>query len=105
MTAYKKAIELDQYFLDARMGLGEIYEEKGLYKDAIAEYKKVLETDPKHSAAHYNLALAYEKVDVKEAIAQWERYIGLASQIATEKEWVDVARQHLKKLRDREKVQ
>ena len=47
--AYKKAIELDQYFLEARMGLGEIYEEKGLYKDAIAEYKKVIEVEAKHT--------------------------------------------------------
>lgn len=101
VTAYKKAIELDPYFLDARMGLGEIYEEKGLYKDAIAEYRKVIDTDAKHTSAHYNLALAYEKTDVKEAMAQWERYIGLAGQIATEKEWVDVGRQHLKKLRDK----
>ncbi|MGH7265128.1 MAG: tetratricopeptide repeat protein [Candidatus Rokuibacteriota bacterium] len=101
VNAYKKAIDLDPYFLDARMGLGEIYEEKGLYKDAIAEYRKVAEADPKHTGAHYNLALAYEKVDVKEAIALWERYIELASQVPTEKEWVDVARQHLKKLQDK----
>lgn len=99
--AYKKAIELDQHFLDARMGLGEIYEEKGLYRDAIAEYRKVIEVDPKHTGAHYNLALAYEKVDPREAINQWERYIGLAATIATEKDWVDVARQHLRKLRER----
>jgi tetratricopeptide (TPR) repeat protein len=99
--AYKRAIDLDQYFLDARMGLGEIYEEKGLYRDAIVEYKKVIEIDPKHTGAHYNLALAYEKVDPREAVVQWERYIGLASTIATEKEWVDVARQHLKKLREK----
>ncbi|MBI3458554.1 MAG: tetratricopeptide repeat protein [Candidatus Rokubacteria bacterium] len=105
VNAYKKAIELDPYFLDARMGLGEIYEEKGLYRDALAEYRKVIEADPRHAGAHYNLALAYEKVDVKEAIVQWERYIGLASQIATEKEWVDVARQHLRKLREKEKAQ
>ena len=105
VQAYKKAIELDQYFLEARMGLGEIYEEKGLYQDAIVEYKRIMEADPKHTGAQYNLALAYEKVDVKEAIAQWERSIALASQIATEKEWVDVARQHLKKLRDKEKGQ
>jgi tetratricopeptide (TPR) repeat protein len=103
VNAYKKAIELDPYFLDARMGLGEIYEEKGLYKDAIAEYRKVIEADGKHTGAHYNLALAYEKVDVKEAMVHWEKYIALASQIATEKEWVDVARQHLKKLQDKEK--
>lgn len=105
VAAYKKAIDLDPYFLDARMGLGEIYEEKGLYRDAIAEYRKVIEVDPKHTGAHYNLALAYEKIDVKEAIVQWERYVGLASQIPTEKEWVDVARQHLKKLREKERAQ
>ncbi len=105
VNAYKKAIELDPFFLDARMGLGEIYEEKGLYKDAIAEYKKVVEAEPNHTGAHYNLALAYEKVDVKEAVAQWERYIALASQIPTEKEWVDVARQHLRKLREKERTQ
>jgi tetratricopeptide (TPR) repeat protein len=105
VQAYKKAIDLDQYFVDARMGLGEMYEEKGLYQDAIAEYKKIIEVDSKHTGAQYNLALAYEKVDVREAIAQWERYIALASQIATEKEWVDVARQHLRKLRDKEKAQ
>jgi tetratricopeptide (TPR) repeat protein len=101
VTAYKKAIELDPGFVDARMGLGEMYEEKGLYKDAIAEYRKIIDTDPKHTNAHYNLALAYEKVDPREAIGQWERYIELASQIASEKDWVDVARQHLRKLRDK----
>jgi len=101
VNAYKKAIDLDQSFLEARMGLGEIYEEKGLYKDAVVEYKKVIEIEPKHTAAHYNLAMAYEKLDPREAIAQWDRYIGIASTIATEKEWVDVARQHLKKLKDK----
>ncbi len=99
--AYKKAIELDPYFLEARMGLGDIYEEKGLYKDAIAEYRKVIEVDPKHAGAQYNLALAYEKVEPREAIVQWERYIDLAATVPTEKEWVDMARQHLKKLRDK----
>jgi tetratricopeptide (TPR) repeat protein len=99
--AYKKAIDLDQFFLEARMGLGEIYEEKGLYKDAVGEYKKVIEVDPKHTAANYNLAMAYEKLDPREAIAQWEKYIALAATVATEKEWVDVARQHLRKLRDK----
>jgi tetratricopeptide (TPR) repeat protein len=99
--AYKKAIDLDPFFVEARMGLGEIYEEKGLYKDAIAEYRKVIETDPKHTGAHYNLAHAYERVDVRESIAAWEKYIQLASQNAAEKDWVDTARQHLRKLREK----
>jgi len=59
----------------------------------------VIEVDAKHTGAMYNLALVYEKVDPREAIAQWERYIALASQLPTEKDWVDVARQHLKKLK------
>lgn len=101
VEAYKKAIELDLQFLEARMGLGEIYEDKGLYPDAIAEYRKVVEADPRHTGALYNLALVYEKVDPREAIVHWERYIALASQLPSEKDWVEVARYHLKKLKSR----
>lgn len=99
VASYKKAIELDPQFVDAMMGLGEVYEEKGLYREAIGEYQGVVELDPKHTGALYNLALVFEKVDPKEAIVHWERYIGIASQLPSEKDWVDVARQHLKKLR------
>ncbi|PYM93668.1 MAG: hypothetical protein DME04_10810 [Candidatus Rokuibacteriota bacterium] len=99
VTAYKKAIDLDPHSVEARMGLGEVYEEKGLYKEAIEEYRRVIEIDGKHTGGMYNLALVYEKVDPRAAIAQWERYIELASPLATEKDWVDVARQHLRKLK------
>jgi tetratricopeptide (TPR) repeat protein len=99
VTAYKKAIDLDPGYLDARMGLAEVYEDKGLYKEAIDEYRKVVEADAKNSGALYNLALVYEKVDPKEAMSLWERYISLASSLPSEKDWVDVARLHLKKLR------
>lgn len=100
VNAYKKAIELDAQSVEARMGLGEVYEDKGLYKEAIEEYRRVIELEPKHTGAMYNLAIVYEKTDPAEAIAQWERYIALASQLPSEKDWVDVARQHLRKLRN-----
>ena len=103
VNAYKKAIDLDPRSVDARMGLGEVYEEKGLYKEATEEYKRVIEIDGKHTGAMYNLALVYEKVDPKAAITQWERYIELAAPLATEKDWVDVARQHLRKLKSQVK--
>jgi tetratricopeptide (TPR) repeat protein/TolB-like protein len=99
VTSYKKAIDLDPTAVEARMGLGEVYEDKGLYKEAMEEYKRVIDLDGKHTGALYNLALVYEKVDPKEAIIQWERYIALASQLPSEKDWVDVARQHLRKLK------
>ena len=99
VTAFKKAIDLDPRFVDAYMGIGEVYEDKGLYKEAIAAYKKVVELDDKHTGGLYYLALVYEKVDPREAIANWERYIALAAQLPSEKDWVDVARQHLRKLK------
>ena len=99
VQAYKRAIDLDGQSVEARMGLGEVYEDKGLYKEAVEEYRKVIELDDKHTGAMYNLAMVYEKTDPKEAMAQWERYIALASQLPSEKDWVDVARQHLRKLK------
>ncbi len=68
VTAYKKAIDLDPTYLDARMGLAEVYEDKGLYKEAIEEYRRVVDADAKNTGALYNLALVYEKVDPKESI-------------------------------------
>ena len=102
VTAYKKAIDLDPAYLDARMGLAEVYEDKGLYKEAIDEYHKVVDADAKNTGALYNLALVYEKVDPKEAINLWERYISLAGSQPSEKDWVDVARLHLKKLKQQQ---
>jgi len=99
VNAYKRAIDLDPRSVEARMGLGEVYEDKGLYKEAIEEYRRVIEAEPTHAEALYNLALVYEKVDPREAIVQWERYIALASQLPAAKDWVDVARQHLRKLK------
>ena len=102
VTAYKKAIDLDPAYLDARMGLAEVYEDKGLYKEAIEEYHKVVDADAKNTGTLYNLALVYEKVDPKEAINLWERYISLAGSQPSEKDWVDVARLHLKKLKQQQ---
>jgi tetratricopeptide (TPR) repeat protein len=99
VTAYKKAIDLDPTDIEARMGLAEVYEDKGLYPEAVAEYKTVVAQDPKHTGALYNLALVYEKVDPKESIALWERYIKLAGSLPSEKDWVDVAHLHLRKLK------
>jgi tetratricopeptide (TPR) repeat protein/TolB-like protein len=102
VNAYKKAIDLDPTYLDARMGLAEVYEDKGLYQEAIDEYRKVVDADAKNTGALYNLAIVYEKVDPKESIALWERYIGLAANLPAEKDWVDVARLHLRKLKQQQ---
>jgi tetratricopeptide (TPR) repeat protein/TolB-like protein len=100
VQAYKKAVDLDPVNVEARMGLAEVYEDKGLYPEAIGEYKKVVELDSRNSGALYNLALVYEKVDPKESILLWERYIQLAGTQPAEKDWIDMAKLHLRKLRN-----
>jgi len=100
VTEYNRAIQLDPALLEAHLALGEVYEEKGLYEEAIARYGKVLEMEPRHPTAHYGLALAYEKVDRAKAIAMWEQYIEIATGLASEKDWLDIARKHLKKLKE-----
>jgi tetratricopeptide (TPR) repeat protein len=99
VQAYKKSVELDPVNTEARMGLAEVYEDKGLYQEAIGEYRKVVELDARNTGALYNLALVYERVDPKESIVLWERYIQLAGSQPTEKDWVDVAKLHLRKLK------
>jgi tetratricopeptide (TPR) repeat protein/TolB-like protein len=99
VIAYRKALDLDPRSVEARMGLGDVFEDKGLYKEASEEYRRVIELDARHTGALYNLALVYEKTDPKEAIVHWERYIALAADLPSEKDWVDVARQHLRKLK------
>jgi len=69
-------------------------------KEIIGEYKKVVEAAPKNTGALYSLALVHEKVDPKEAVTLWERYIDLAGPLASEKDWVDVAKLHLRKLKN-----
>ena len=74
----------------------------GKIPEAISEYKKVVELDPKNTGALYNLALVHERTDPREAIALWERYIALAGPLPSEKDWVDVAKLHLRKLRNQQ---
>jgi tetratricopeptide (TPR) repeat protein len=103
VAEYQRAIALDPGLLEAHLSLGELYEEKGLYPEAIARFGHVLSVDARHPGAAYGLALAYEKVDAARAIAAWERYIELASSLPTEKDWVEIARRHLAKLQREQK--
>lgn len=99
VAEYEKALALDPTFVEAHYGFGDLLEEKGLYEKAIVRYRYVLDLEPRHTGALFAIARAYEKVDVHEAIARWEHYLEVASELPSEKEWIDIARGHLEKLR------
>ncbi len=99
VAEYERALDLDPTFLEAYLGLGDLLEEKGLFRKAIARYRQVLDLKPAHTGALFAIARAYEKVDVEEAIAHWGHYLDVALELPSEREWLDIARGHLEKLR------
>ena len=103
VNAYKKAIDLDPASVEARMGLGEVYEDKGLYKEADRGVPAGHRPGRQAHGRHVQPRHRVREDRPREAIAQWERYIALASQLPSEKDWVDVARQHLRKLKSQVK--
>src|SRR5262245_48146735 len=57
--ACMKAIQLRSNYAAAHMTLGSLYRAQNNYKDAAAEYEKVVKLEPKDHLGHYNLGVAY----------------------------------------------
>ncbi len=55
------ACRADESNLEDHLSRGDNYLKQKQYPEAILEYKNVLQIDPKHGAAHWGLARAYER--------------------------------------------
>lgn len=57
--------------------IGDLYLRKGMYDDAVVEYKKAITADPNCAIAYFNLSIAYDKKGMKreaeEAYATYKR--------------------------------
>jgi len=75
--AFREAVRLDGKHHGAAIdALTELLLSRGNVKEAIAEWKKVIERDPKDASAHYHLGIALKaKGDLDEAIARWKKAI------------------------------
>lgn len=51
---------------DVHNEIGDLYLRKGMYGEAMAEYKKAIEVDPDYAIAHFNLSIVYDKKGMKE---------------------------------------
>ncbi|MBA7497165.1 Photosystem I assembly protein Ycf3 [subsurface metagenome] len=96
---FKKALGVDPFYEEAKVCLelvedaleqrikpetalhifkGVDYGLKGMYDEAIAEYKRAIEINPNYAEAHGNLGVAYAaKGMYDEAIAEYKRAIGI----------------------------
>jgi hypothetical protein len=59
-TAYRHAVELDPNKVSALFNLALLEQGKGALKDAASLFKRVLQADPRHAWAHYQLGSIYE---------------------------------------------
>ena len=79
----------------AYFDLGNVLDETGRVKDAIQTYKTALQLAPTYADAHYNLALAYEKIrEPRKALKHWQSYVKLD----TSGPWSVHARSQIKRI-------
>ena len=59
-------------------GLGEFYKERGKLDDALAEFKKVIEIEPKNGWGYYSVSCVYSlKKETKQAVEFLQKAIDL----------------------------
>ncbi len=73
ISAYRRAIEIDNYYNPARMNLALLLYKNGSVEEVENLYKKVIEQEPRYANAYYMLGLFYnEQKNVKQAIENLE---------------------------------
>ncbi|MCF6148111.1 MAG: PDZ domain-containing protein [Candidatus Kuenenia sp.] len=61
--------------------IGDLFLRKGMYREALEEYKNAIEVDPYMALSHFNLSIAYEKLGMKrEADEEFAIYKKLKNQ-------------------------
>ncbi len=80
----KEAIDAYSHYLaakpnnpDVRTDMGIMFRKLGQFDEALEEFRKAAQTDPKHINSRYNigLVLLHDKQDIKGAIKAWEEYL------------------------------
>ena len=69
---------MDPRYALAYFDLGNVLDETGRVAEAIKTYTTALQLAPTYADAHYNLALAYEKLkQPRSALRHWRAYVKL----------------------------
>ncbi len=77
-TAFRKALELDPSYAEARVNLGLILNQQGKFDAAVNEFKQAILNDPKLAAAHFNLGVTLQaQGKLEPAIAAYRAAISI----------------------------
>ena len=92
---YRAAIAIDPRYALAYFDLGNVLDETGRVMDAIQAYSTALQLARTYADAHYNVALAYEKIkEPRKALKHWRAYVKLD----TTGPWAVHARNQIKRI-------
>jgi Flp pilus assembly protein TadD len=80
------------------LGLALLWER--VYDQARDQFEQALQRKPDFPAAAYQLALVYERIDPRQAVERWKKYLELAQRIPGEDAWISRAREHLARLQE-----
>jgi len=78
---------------------GRVLLQQNHHSQAIANFEKAIALKPNYTRARFNLALAYESVNPKRAIEEYETYLALAEGVPQEAARAALAQKRLKKLK------
>jgi len=70
----RKAADILPDSVHAHHALGNIYRDTGHYEVALSEYKKVLEIEPSHRYALWDVGVLYEKMGMKDRAEEQFKY-------------------------------
>lgn len=77
-TAFRKALELDPSYAEARVNLGLILNQQDKFDAAVNEFKQAIRNDPKLAAAHFNLGVTLQaQGQLEPAIAAYREAINI----------------------------
>jgi tetratricopeptide (TPR) repeat protein len=86
---------VDSRYALAYFDLGNVLDETGRVNEAIQTYATALQLAPTYADAHYNLALAYEKMkEPRKALKHWRAY----TRLDTTGPWAVHARNQIKRI-------
>lgn len=83
-TAIQKALTVRPNTAEFLNSLGTVYVKLGDQARAMAAFERAVTLRPNYTVARFNLAEAYEQVNVKRAIAEYETYLALVEGIEEE---------------------
>ena len=81
--AYRRSIQIDETFVDARLNLGRLLHAAGKVREALDEYHAARMIDTEDAVTHYNIGVASQDLgDHEDAVAAYEQAIELAPRFA-----------------------